>query len=159
MSRKLSREFAMQMLYQMELRGKDDDRAEQLALAFDMSEREYSRRDREYIEDVVCGVFENLTELDSLVERNAKGWKLTRLAKIDLSILRLCIYEIRYRDDIPFNVSINEAVELAKKYGADDSGAFINGILGNAVPSGVSAGIAAADGEPASVSERGSALS
>jgi len=133
MSRKQSREFAMKMLYQMELRG-DDDHDEQLALAYEESEREYSQKDKDYIQDIIGGVFANLAELDALVENNAKGWKLSRLAKIDLSILRLCIYEIKYRDDIPFTISINEAVELAKKYGTEDSGAFINGILSKAVP-------------------------
>jgi len=133
MSRKQSREFAMQLLYQMELRG-DDDREDQLALAFEESELTYSNKDREYIEDIVKGVFNNLAELDEVVEHNAKGWKLSRLAKIDLSILRLCIYEIKYREDIPFIISVNEAVELAKKYGTEDSGSFINGILSNAAP-------------------------
>jgi len=133
MSRKQSREFAMQMLYQMEFR-KGDDHDEQLALAFEESEREFTTRDKAYIEDVIHGVHQNLAELDEIVESNAKGWKITRLARIDLSILRLSIYEIKYRDDIPFTVSINEAVELAKKYGTDDSGSFINGILSKAVP-------------------------
>jgi N utilization substance protein B len=124
----------MKMLYQMEIRG-SDDHEEQMELAYEESESEYTKKDRAYIEDVVNGVFSNLAELDELVENNAKGWKLSRLAKIDLSILRLCIYEIKYREDIPFNISINEAVELAKKYGTEDSGAFINGILSKAVPS------------------------
>jgi N utilization substance protein B len=138
MSRKQSREFAMQLLYQMEIRGGDenDDREAQMSLAFEESERSYVANDRNYIEDVVRGVFANLGELDSIVENNAKGWKLSRIAKIDLSILRLCIYEIKYRDDIPFVISINEAVELAKKYGAEESGSFINGILSKAAPSG-----------------------
>jgi len=133
MSRKQSREFAMQLLYQMELRG-DDDRSEQLNVAFEENERTYSKKDRAYIEDVVFGVFSKLPELDGVVEENAKGWKLSRLAKIDLSILRLCIYEIKYRSDIPYIISINEAVELAKKYGSEESGSFINGILSKAVP-------------------------
>lgn len=125
----------MRLLYQMELR-RDDDRGEQLELAFEESEIAYTKKDRAYIEDIVFGVFRNLDELDGIVENFAKGWKLSRIAKIDLSILRLCIYEIKYRDDIPFNISINEAVELAKKYGTEDSGSFINGILSNAAPSG-----------------------
>ncbi|MDR3122085.1 MAG: transcription antitermination factor NusB [Clostridiales bacterium] len=141
MSRKLSREFAMRLLFQMEIQ--KEDREGQLALAFEESEKKYTLKDREYIENVVSGVFENVADIDALVERNAKGWKLARIARIDLSILRLCIYEILYRDDIPLNVSINEAVELAKKYGAEDSGSFINGILSNVAPKAA----AAADGE------------
>ena len=138
MSRRKSREFAMQLLYQMELRC-GEDRGEQLELAFSETETDYAPKDKAYIEDIVSGVFANLEELDAVVENNAKGWKLPRIAKIDLSILRLCIYEIRYRDDIPFIISINEAVELAKKYGTEDSGAFINGILSKAVPPGAAA--------------------
>jgi len=125
----------MQMLYQMEMRGADDDHGEQLALAFEENETEFSEKDKAYILDIVNGVFSNLAELDAVVETNAKGWKLPRLARIDLSILRLSIYEIKFREDIPFSVSINEAVELAKKYGTNDSGSFINGILSKAVPS------------------------
>ena len=134
MSRKQSREFAMQLIYQIGLRG-GEDRNELIELAYEESENEYSDNDRAYIEDVVNGVFSNLKELDKVVSGNAKGWKLGRIARIDLSILRLSIYEIKYRDDISFNISINEAVELAKKYGTEDSGSFINGILGKAVPS------------------------
>ena len=126
----------MQLLYQMELRA-GDDLGEQLELAFEENDNIYSDIDKAYIEDVIYGVFRNLRELDTIIESNAKGWKLSRLAKIDLSILRLCIYEINYRDDIPFNISINEAVELAKKYGTEDSGSFINGILSKAVPPGI----------------------
>ena len=133
MSRRKSREFAMQLIYQIEMRS-GDDLKDQLELAFEENERDYTQTDRAYIENVVYGVFSNLEELDSVVRNNAKGWKLTRIAKIDLSILRLCIYEIKYRDDIPFNISINEAIELAKKYGAEESGSFINGILSKAVP-------------------------
>ena len=133
MSRKQSREFAMRLIYQIELRG-EDDRREQLDLAYEESEISFDDRDRAYIEDVVNGVFSNLRELDEVVSENAKGWKLARIARIDLSILRLSIYEIKFRDDIPYNISINEAVELAKKYGAEESGSFINGILGKAVP-------------------------
>jgi N utilization substance protein B len=131
----------MRLLFQMEIQ--KEDREGQLALAFEESEKKYTLKDREYIENVVSGVFENVADIDALVERNAKGWKLARIARIDLSILRLCIYEILYRDDIPLNVSINEAVELAKKYGAEDSGSFINGILSNVAPKAA----AAADGE------------
>ncbi|RCX16801.1 NusB antitermination factor [Anaerobacterium chartisolvens] len=64
------------------------------------------------------------------MEKYSKGWKINRISRVDISILRLSIYEIGFRDDIPFNVSINEAVELAKKYSNEEAGAFINGILG-----------------------------
>ena len=127
MSRRLSREFAMQLIYQMEVQ--KEDREEQLTLAFELSDIEFSEKDRTYINNVVPGVFEKIDEIDGIVAQHAKGWKLQRISRIDLAILRLCIFEIKYRDDIPLSVSINEAVELAKKYGAEDSGSFINGIL------------------------------
>ena len=132
MSRKLSREFAMRLIYQMEIQ--KEDREEQLDTAIEDSEIKLSEKDTQYICDVVRGVFSNLDEMDDIIERNAKGWKLQRISRVDLSILRLCIYEILHRDDIPLNVSINEAVELAKKYGAEDSSAFVNGIMSNVIP-------------------------
>ena len=132
MSRKLSREFTMKLLYQMEIQ--KDDREEQLKNALDDSEVKFTKKDTDYICGVLDGVFSNLAEMDKIIEKNAKGWKLQRISRVDLSILRLCIYEILYRDDIPLSVSINEAVELAKKYGAEDSSAFINGILSNVAP-------------------------
>ena len=132
MSRKKSREFVMKLIYQMELQR--EDREEQLAYSLAESDTIFSEKDLDYVHDVIRGVFLHVDTLDAAVEQNAKGWKLQRISKIDLSILRLCIYEIKFRDDIPLNVSINEAVELAKKYGSSDSSSFINGILSNVEP-------------------------
>lgn len=70
-----------------------------------------------------------MAELDALIDEKSTGWKTNRMAKVDLAIIRLAVYEIKFEDDIPTKVSINEAVELAKKYGADESGAFVNGVL------------------------------
>ena len=75
------------------------------------------------------GVCDNLKELDGLIGKTSKNWRLQRIAKVDRCILRIAAYELLYRDDIPPKVSINEAVDLAKKFGAEESGAFINGIL------------------------------
>lgn len=75
-------------------------------------------------------VFENLEDIDSIIEKYSIGWKLTRLPKVTLSILRLCICEINNVDSIPHSVSVNEAVELAKKYATPQDASFINGILG-----------------------------
>jgi N utilization substance protein B len=141
MSRKVSRELTMQLLYQMEIQ--KEDREEQLLTAFDEHDgmAKLTLNDRAYIENVVSGVFAHIADIDDLVERNAKGWKIQRISRVDLSILRLCIYEIKYRDDIPFTVSVNEAVELAKKYSAEDSASFINGILSKVSPTGQNADI------------------
>jgi N utilization substance protein B len=85
-------------------------------------------KDKEYINDLVTGSVNNIKDIDSLIEKYSKGWKINRIAKVDLALLRLGAYEILY-SDTPENVVINEAVELAKKYSTDKSGAFINGIL------------------------------
>lgn len=126
MGRRASREIAMKLLYQLEIQ--KDSRNEQIE--YTLEQHNLSSKDREYIVDIVNGVFDNQEYIDRTIEKYSKGWRLSRISKVDLSILRLSIYEICYREDIPFNVSINEAVELAKSYSGEESGAFINGILG-----------------------------
>lgn len=126
MGRRASREIAMKLLYQLEIQ--KDDRMEQIKSVLD--ENNITGKDRQYILDVLEGVEKNLAYIDRLIEKHSKGWKINRISKVDLSILRLSIFEISFRDDIPVSVSINEAVELAKKYSGEDAGAFINGILG-----------------------------
>ena len=79
------------------------------------------------------GVFENLNNIDEIISQNAVGWSINRITKIALAILRLSIYEIKYYDEIPASVSINEAVELAKKYATKEDASFINGILSTVV--------------------------
>ena len=86
--------------------------------------------DKDYFLEIINGVLNSLKEIDELIELNTKDWTIDRIAKMDLPILRVAIYEIKHREDIPVGVSINEAVELAKKYGSDDSARFINGLLG-----------------------------
>ncbi len=125
MGRRASREMAMKLLYQLEIQR--DDREEQKNRFFE--ENTLTEKDRNYINDVVDGVSKNLEAIDNMIELNSKGWKIGRISKIDLSIMRLSIYEICFRNDIPYNVSINEAVELAKKYSNEDAGSFVNGIL------------------------------
>ncbi|MBQ9279809.1 MAG: transcription antitermination factor NusB [Clostridia bacterium] len=88
-----------------------------------------SAEDRKYIEDVCVGVSKCTEELDEKIKTYLKGWTMDRIGKTDLAILRLAIYEILYREDIPYKVSINEAVELAKTYCDDASPSFINGLL------------------------------
>lgn len=87
----------------------------------------------DYINRVFRGVYDNLTELDGIISENAVGWKISRISKTALAILRLAIFEIRYMEDIPESVSINEAVELAKKYATSEDASFINGILSTVV--------------------------
>ena len=96
---------------------------------------EISLEDKKYIEQVTKGVVEKLEELDEKIKPYLKGWTMDRIGKTDLAILRLAVYEIFYRDDIPYKVSINEAVELAKSFCDDSSPSFINGVLAGVVNS------------------------
>ena len=89
----------------------------------------------EYIKTVFTGVYEQVEELDSIISENAVGWKIDRISKTALSVLRLAIYEIKYMDDIPEAVSINEAVELCKKYATKEDASFVNGILSTVIKS------------------------
>jgi len=90
-----------------------------------------SDEDAAYAEQVASGVEEHAEEIDALVSKYAVDWSIGRIARVDLSILRVAIYEMLYRDDVPTGAAINEAVELAKRYGGERSYAFINGILGS----------------------------
>ena len=87
----------------------------------------------DYIKTVFSGVYENVSEIDSIISENAVGWKIERISKTALCILRLSIFEIKYMEDIPASVSINEAVEIAKKYASGEDASFINGILSTVV--------------------------
>jgi len=90
-----------------------------------------SNYDKDYFLEIINGVLNSLKEIDELIDSKTKeNWSIDRIAKMDLPILRVAVYEMKHREDIPIGVSINEAVELAKKYGSDDSARFINGILG-----------------------------
>ena len=91
-------------------------------------------RDLEYIRTKTGRIGENLEEIDRLINDTAKGWKTTRMNKADLSIIRLAVYEMRWDDDVPVGVAIDEAVELAKKYSSDDGPSFINGVLAKLAP-------------------------
>ena len=89
--------------------------------------------EKKYIGEKTASVAKLIPEIDEKINEVAKGWKTQRMGKADLSILRLAVYEMQYDEEIPVNVAINEAVELAKKFGSDDSPAFVNGILAKLV--------------------------
>lgn len=125
MGRRASRESAMKLLYQLEIQ--KGDRNEQIEMA--LENESLTENDKNYIKGIVDGVSDRVEFIDGIIEKNAMGWKLNRVSKVDLSILRIGIYEILYREDIPYSVSVNEAVELAKKYSNEDAGAFVNGLL------------------------------
>ena len=86
-------------------------------------------KDMEYLEKRFADVLKVVGEIDSKIEESSKGWQLKRIGKVELTIMRLAVYEIKYDEEIPTGVAINEAVELAKKFGEDNSGSFVNGIL------------------------------
>ena len=92
-------------------------------------EQEASEADAAYMQDKIRAVAEKVTEIDEMINAVTKGWKTGRMGKVDLTLLRLAVYEIKFEEEIPTGVAINEAVELAKKYGTDGSFSFINGIL------------------------------
>ena len=131
MNRTAMRESAFRLIYSLEIQ-KQDNLKEQIDVYFE-SENIENKDAKEYIEDAVLGIENHKEEILGLIEKNLKSdWKIDRISKIDLSILKLAIYEIQYKD-IPFKVVINEAVELAKKYGEDSSKNFVNGILASIV--------------------------
>lgn len=125
MGRRASREIVMKLLYQLEIQ--KDDREDQIRLV--LEENSLTEKDKLYVTDVIDGVQKNQAYIDNTIEILSKGWKIGRISKVDLSIMRLSIYEICFRNDIPYSVSVNEAVELAKKYSNEDAGSFVNGIL------------------------------
>lgn len=127
MSRKISRELAMKLFYQLEMtKDYSDERIENF-----IEENSHENFDKDYILSVGNKLIENKDEVDNFINKHSKGWKLDRIGKVDLSIIRLAIVELLYREDIPFKVSINEAIELAKRYSNEDSPSFINGVLGS----------------------------
>lgn len=127
MGRRETRENAMKLLYQVQIQKDDIDG--QLEL-FMEEHQSLDDGERDYIIDVIRGVAGMQDEIDGLLARHARGWTIARMPKVDLAIMRLCVYEMLRRKDIPVNVSINEAVELAKKYCGEESRTFVNGVLG-----------------------------
>ena len=104
----------------------EEEMSEQLSLYFDTLE-ELSEKDQEYMSRKYRHVLEKLDEIDALLNETSNGWKTKRMSRVDL---RLAVYELKYDKDVPTGVAINEAVELAKRFGGETSGSFVNGILG-----------------------------
>lgn len=127
MTRRQLRENVFLMLFRVEFHD-DGEMTEQLNL---LKEElgDVKAVDLEYINDKCHDIISKVEEIDAAINASTTGWKTTRMGKVDLSIIRLAVYEIKYEESIPEKVSINEAIELAKKYGTDDSASFINGVL------------------------------
>ncbi len=127
MKRSELREHLFLMLFR-----KDFHEAEELkeqAQFYLESLEEPTEKDMAYLEKRFEDVLNNVDEIDSKIEEVSKGWQLKRIGKVELTIMRLAVYEIKFDEEIPTGVAINEAVELAKKFGEDNSGSFVNGIL------------------------------
>ena len=122
MTRREIRENVFQMLFRVEFHSGE------MSL-FQEELDQIKEEDLTYIREKCQKIIDSLPELDGIINEKSTGWKTSRMSKVDLSIIRLALYEIKKEDDIPDKVAINEAVELAKKYGTDDSSAFVNGIL------------------------------
>ncbi|WMJ81860.1 transcription antitermination factor NusB [Clostridium sp. MB40-C1] len=131
MNRRKSREIAMKLLFEMTI---NKEEYKYILERFkENTEIKLQDVDFEYITKIIQGIEENIKIIDGQIENNLRNWKLNRLSKIDMSILRLATYEIMFLDDVPDKVSVNEAIELTKKYSDDNSPAFINGVLGNMI--------------------------
>lgn len=129
MSRRLAREKALQALYQSDLRGEEEEEEGIQSLA-----EEVPAQDRSFFWRLVHGVWEKRKAIDPVIEQFLKkGWSLARLAVVDRSILRMAVYELLFEPEIPYGVTLNEAVELAKTFGDENSGRFVNGVLGGIV--------------------------
>ena len=127
MTRRQLRENVFKMLFRVEFHD-DKELPEQLILFEDELEP-ISEDEKIYMTNKYKDIYAHIEELDAAINEVSKGWKTIRMGKVDLTLNRLAVYEIRFEEEIPVKVSINEAVELAKKYGTDDSPAFVNGIL------------------------------
>lgn len=137
MSRKTAREVAFKMVFASNFQTEEispEDMIEALLKETENNE-DIDSKDMEYIKDVVHGVYKNMQSLDEKIKEHLKGWTMDRICKTDLAILRLAIFEILYREDIPYKVSVNEAVELAKAFSEDSSPSFVNGVLAEIINS------------------------
>ncbi|ECB9672549.1 transcription antitermination factor NusB [Listeria monocytogenes] len=125
MKRREAREKALQALFQIELNEMSLDQAIKNIMEDEQDD---------YMEKLVEGVMANKAEIDAIIEPNLDNWRIDRLSKVDLSLLRLSVYEIKYLYDVPNRVSLNESIEIAKIYSDEKSSKFINGVLANIAP-------------------------
>ncbi len=125
MKRTQARENVFYLVFEASFQKDDINYAELFQSAQELEVVEYD----EFTERVFFGVMNEMSVIDEKIKEHSKGWKIERLSKVTLAIMRICIYEMLYCEDVPFNVSINEAIELAKKYDYDRAPKFINGVL------------------------------
>lgn len=128
MSRRELREQIFKFIFRVEFNDREE-MAEQEKLFFEDYELEIKEEDAAYISEKSNKILEKLDEIDEMINQHAKGWTTERMSKVDLTIIRLAVYEIKFDEDVPTGVAINEAVEIAKKFGQEESAGFVNGIL------------------------------
>ncbi|WNR42552.1 transcription antitermination factor NusB [Paenibacillus roseipurpureus] len=139
MKRRIAREIAIQSLYQIQMNEASPQEAVQIAIHEAEHDNETQldwpgdKIESAYIIELVEGTSTHRVNIDELLEEYLKGWAMDRLSRIDREILRLAAYEMLYRDDVPPKVVVNEAIELAKHYGTEESGKFVNGVLGKMI--------------------------
>ncbi len=130
MKRREQREHIFQLLFRVEF-NKREEMEEQVGMFVEDMEGkdDVQERDKTYISEKYAQIVEKLPEIDAMLDQVSKGWKVSRMGKVELTILRLAVYEMKFDEDIPEKVAINEAVELSKKFGGDEAPAFVNGVL------------------------------
>jgi len=144
MNRRLLRQSAFKIIFSYNFNDDDidqilEDISEDNNLYFEQEESdkiqipEINQKNKEFLSNLVKGTLENIDTIDGIIKNSLKSWTMKRIAKVDLTILRMAIYELLYSKEVPTSVVINEAVELGKTFGGDDSGSFINGVLGRVV--------------------------
>ena len=126
MKRRKAREHALQLLFQLDIK---KEKPSAVVLKRFWADQHPDDEVKAFAEEIVKGTYKHLTEINKMICQCAKNWSLDRMAIVDRNVLRMAVYEVLYRMDIPTSVTINEAIEIAKKYGTDESGAFVNGIL------------------------------
>ncbi len=132
MSRRELREHIFRMLFRREFFDSEEEFEGQVQMYLEELEP-LEEKDRNYMQEKTDALYRLVPELDEKLNEVAKGWKTGRMGKVDLTILRLALYEMRHEESVPVKVAINEAVEIARKYGGDDSPSFVNGILAKLV--------------------------
>ena len=129
MGRHEQRELVFMLLFRVEFHN-PEEMPGQVRLFLEDSETGLQEKDAAYIEAKEKAVRERKAEIDRIIDENTEGWNTSRMGKVELTVLRLAVYEMLFDDDIPAGVAINEAVEIAKKFGQENSGSFVNAILG-----------------------------
>ncbi len=128
MGRRELREQIFKLLFRVEFNTMEE-MPEQCAMFFEDQDNQTAKRDEGYIKAKFEQILDKLEDIDNMLNERATGWRTDRMGKVDLTILRLAVYEISFDEEVPTGVAINEAVELAKKFGQDGSSSFINGVL------------------------------